>query len=480
MTVHVVVVGAGVAGLSAAHGLRRSLGPAARITVFEASDRVGGKVASSEVGGLLVDDGAESLLARRPEALDLVHEIGLDDALESPATGGASVFLGGRLRRLPTHQLMGIPTDLREVAAGDILSVPALLRLPLDHVRPRTRIDADVSIGEYVTRRLGREVVDRLVEPLLGGVYAGHADDLSLDATLPQLGTAVRVQSSLLVAARDIQRLGAASASAPFVTLRGGMGQLPEAIVAATEATVRTRSRVTALRRSPGGWQLTVGSGRSAEVVYADAVVVAAPAQPAAALLRHAVPAAAAELGRIDYASVALVTYLIPRASVRRLPPGSGFLVPPSESRVVKAATFSTAKWAWLASAARDQVVIRCSVGRFGETHDLERSDADLAWIAFQELEAAVGPLGEPTATRVTRWDEALPQYRVGHLATVARIRSAVSRHTGLAVCGAAYDGVGIPACISSADAAVITITRALAAGRPPSSATRSRGRMDA
>jgi oxygen-dependent protoporphyrinogen oxidase len=482
MTVHVAVVGGGVAGLSAAHGLRQSLGPTAQITVFEAAGRIGGKVTGSEVGGVVVDEGAESLLTRRPEAIDLVGELGLDNSLEAPATGGASVFVGGRLRRLPSHQLMGIPTDLRELDAGDLLSVPGLLRLPLDFVLPRTRIDGDVSLGEFVTHRLGREVVDRLVEPLLGGVYAGHADDLSLDATLPQLGTAARMQPSLLHAARDLQRSGTATTAQPFASLRGGMWQLPLAIADAAGATIRTHTAVTALRRSPGGWQLTLGSGRGAQQAYADAVVVAVPAGPAAALLQRVAPAAAADLAQLEYASVALITYVLPRSATEHLPRGSGYLVPPSEARVVKAATFSTAKWGWLASQAPDRSVIRCSVGRFGETHDLQRDDAELGWVAFQELQAAVGPLGVPLATRVTRWDEALPQYRVGHLARVARIRAGVARHPALAVCGAAYDGVGIPASIGSAHSAVREIARAVsqAGGHRAAAGDESRGRMDA
>jgi oxygen-dependent protoporphyrinogen oxidase len=477
MKAHVAVIGGGVAGLTAGYGLRRELGGSATITVFEASDRVGGKVTASAVGEVVVDEGAESLLTRRPEAIDLVREVGLADLLEAPAVGGASVFLGARLRRLPSHQLMGIPTDLRELAAADLLSVPALMRLPLDFVLPRTEIVGDISLGEFVGRRLGPEVVERLVEPLLGGVYAGHAHELSLDATLPQLGTAVRMQPSLLHAARDLQRSGTATAAHPFASLRGGMWQLPTAIADAGALTVRTGAPVTALRRSPGGWQLTVDQAGRREQVYADAVVIAVPARPAAALLSAVAPAAAAELGQIEYASVALVSYELPRSLGERLPAGSGYLVPPGEARVVKAATFSSAKWAWLAKTAGNRAVLRCSIGRFGETHDLERDDADLAWVAWQELEAAVGPLGEPLASRVTRWTDALPQYRVGHLGRVARIRAAVAKHPAIAVCGAAYDGIGIPACIASAHTAVRDVMRTLTAGEAVEA---TRGKMDA
>jgi protoporphyrinogen/coproporphyrinogen III oxidase len=475
MTTRVAIVGGGMAGLTAGYGLRQVLGPQAAITVFEAADTIGGKVSGSVVGEITVDEGAESLLTRRPEAIDLVREVGLADQLEPPAVSGASVFLGGRLRRLPAHQVMGIPTDLREVAAADLLSVPALMRLPMDYVLPRTEIVGDISLGEFVSRRLGHEVVDRMVEPLLGGVYAGHAYELSLDATLPQLGTAVRMQPSLLHAAHDLQRAGTATAAHPFASLRGGMWQLPPAIADAGALTVRTGAAVTSLRRSPGGWQLSIAEAGQTRQEYADAVVVAVPAGPAAALLSRVAPAAAAELGQIEYASVALVSYELPRDRAV-LPPGSGYLVPPSEARVVKAATFSSAKWAWLAREAGDRAVLRCSIGRFGETHDLDRNDADLAWVAWQELEAAVGPLGEPLASRVTRWTDSLPQYRVGHLARVARIRAAVAKHPALAVCGAAYDGIGIPAVVGSAHTAVRDVLRTLtAAGSQP-----ARGRMDA
>jgi oxygen-dependent protoporphyrinogen oxidase len=462
---HVAVVGGGIAGLAAAHAVRRLAGGAVRITVYEGSGRIGGKLHGSDVAGLPVDEGAESMLARRPEGVALARAVGLADDVVHPAVEGARVATEGGLRPLPRRQLMGIPGDLRELAATGVLSLPALLRLPLDHVLPRTPVVDDVSIGRYVRARLGREVVDRLVEPLLGGVYAGHADELSLDATVPQLSGAVRMERSLLKATTQV--MGSATRGGPvFAGLRGGMGVLPAAVAAASGAEVRTGAMVRELRRlSGGGWRLVVGPARAPETVAADAVILAAPAPAAARLLRRTAPFASAELAQIEYASVAILTFAFPRSAVASPLPGTGFLVPPVAGTTVKAATYASQKWGWLGEADPDTVIVRCSVGRHGDETDLQRSDDELAWLALAELQALTGLVGAPIDTRVTRWGGGVPQYAVGHLRRVSRIHTAVAEQPGLAVCGAAYDGVGVPACVASADAAARQVMRAVAAG---------------
>ncbi len=462
---HIAVVGGGIAGLAAAHAVRRLAGGAVRITVFEGSDRIGGKLHASEVAGLAVDEGAESMLARRPEGVALARTVGLGADVVHPAVEGAQVATEGGLRPLPRRQLMGIPGDLRELATTGLLSLPALLRLPLDHVLPRTPVDEDIAIGRYVRARLGSEVVDRMVEPLLGGVYAGHADELSLDATVPQLSGAVRMERSLLKATRQV--MGSATRGGPvFASLRGGMGALPDAVAAASGAEIRTGAMVRELRRLPGGrWRLVIGPTRSPETVEADGVIVAAPAAAASRLLRRTAPFAAAELAQIEYASVAIITYAFPRSAVVSPLHGTGFLVPPRAGTTVKAATFSSHKWGWLGHADPDTVIVRCSVGRHGDEADLQRADDELAWLALDELRELTGLAGAPIDTRVTRWGGGVPQYAVGHLRRVSRIHAAVAEQPGLAVCGAAYDGVGVPACIASADAAARQVMRAVAAG---------------
>lgn len=458
-TKHVVVVGGGISGLAAAWALRRSP-EAPRVTVVEGSARVGGKLMLGDTGGVVLDAGAESVLMRRPEAVDLIRAVGLGDQLVHPATQGAGVLVNGTMRPLPRHQLMGIPYDLRELAACGVLSTRALLRLPLDRVLPPTDVGEDVSIGELVSHRLGHQVVDRLVEPLLGGVYAGHAHDLSLGATLPEVLHAVREEPSLLGAVGRLRSAAPPGDGPVFATVRGGLGRLPEAVARASGAEVLTGATAESLTRVGRRWRVVAGGRR----LEADAVVLAVPAPAMADLLASVSAGAVAELATLRYASVALVTYVFPRVAFDRLPEGTGFLVPPAEDRVVKATTYSSLKWGWLVEDHPEVVVLRASVGRFGETHDLARDDDDLAWAALGEVAAVTDVRDAPLAHSVTRWDEALPQYAVGHPQRVERIRSSLARAPGLALCGAALDGVGIPACIASARTAADRVLADLAA----------------
>jgi protoporphyrinogen/coproporphyrinogen III oxidase len=459
---HVAVVGGGIAGLAAALFLARHGGDALRVTVLEASPRIGGKLSVSEVAGIPVDEGAEALLVRRPEGAELVRLAGLGDELVAPVTMAASVWSAGALRPVPSGHVMGVPGDLRALAASGLLSLRGLGRVPLDHLLPQTPVDDDVAIGRYVTARLGREVVDRLLEPLLGGVYAGHADELSLDATVPQLSQAVRSSRSLIDGVRRVIAANPGNGEPVFNALTGGMGRLPAAVAAASGAEVRTGTTVRGLRRTSAGWRLTTGPAREPEHVDADAVVLALPARPAGRLLADEVPAASAQLAGIDYASVAIVTLALPRSAFPRPLRGSGFLVPPVEGRVVKAVTYSSRKWGWLADADPDTVIVRLSIGRYGEEHDLQRTDQELAAAARAELADALGVRGEPIDTRVTRWGGSLPQYAIGHRHRVAGVRAAVAQVPGLAVCGAAYDGVGIPACVATARTAAESVLRGL------------------
>ncbi|MFJ4521305.1 protoporphyrinogen oxidase [Streptomyces sp. NPDC088810] len=448
---HVVVIGAGIAGLAAAH---RLLGRGARVTVLEAGDRVGGKLLPGEIAGVRVDLGAESMLARRPEAVTLAREAGLGEALQPPATATASIWTRGALRPMPKGHVMGVPGTA--AALCGVLSDEGLARIERDADLPRTEIGDDVAVGEYVAARLGREVVDRLVEPLLGGVYAGDAYRISMRSAVPQLFQAARAHASLTEGVREIQAKAAAQQQTGpvFMGIAGGIGRLPLAVAASVRARggeILTGTPARELRReAAGGWRITAGE----RVLHADAVIVAVPAPAAAALLRAESPGAAAELAAVEYASMALVTLAYRRTGLS-LPEGSGFLVPPVDGRTIKASTFASHKWAWIAEQNPDVVVLRTSVGRHGETEVLGRDDADLVEISRHELREATGLDAVPLETRVTRWTDGLPQYPVGHHARVARIREQVAGLPGLAVCGAQYDGVGIPACIASAHAAV-------------------------
>jgi oxygen-dependent protoporphyrinogen oxidase len=442
--VRVVVIGGGLAGLTAAYLL---VAEGHEVTVLEAAPRVGGKLCRLEVGGALVDVGAEAMLNRRPEGVDLARELGLD--VVHPAVQSSRIWTRGELRPLP-RSVMGVPVDLAELRASGVLSDAGLARVEAE--TPGTALGEDLSVGELVASRLGDEVVDRLVEPLLGGVYAGHARRLSARATVPQL-VALAERGSLLGAELP-------SSDVPvFAGLAGGVARLTETLVErlAERADVRTGATVRELTRTTAGFVVTVGPTTGIEGIEADAVVLATPAAPTARLLGDAAPAAATGLAGIDYASMVVVTLAFELDQVAHLGDSSGFLVPPVDRHQIKASTFSFAKWGWVGEAGAGQGVghLRTSLGRQGEEASLQRSDDDLVAASLADLAEAAGITARPVATHVQRWGGGLPQYAVGHLDRVARIRDAVGAVPGLAVCGAAYDGVGIPAVIASARAAV-------------------------
>lgn len=450
----VAVVGGGIAGLAAAHGIAAA---GADVVVLEASESLGGKLRLGDVAGVQVDLGAEAMLAARPEGVGLAREVGLSDAIVHPATMESMLWNRDRLVPLP-RTFMGVPGDVKVL--DEVLSRAGQMRAAVESRLPETELlGHDVSIGYLVEERLGREVVDRLVEPLLGGVYAGHAREISTLAAVPQLMNLLKQEGSLTKAAAAA--LSRPSTGPVFAGLSGGIGQLPGAI--ASGLTVETGADVSGLRRVEQGWELDV-AGR---VMTADAVVLATPAFVTGRLVRDVAPVAAHELERIEYASMAIITLAFP---LHDFPPvtGSGFLVPAVDGHDIKAVTFSHRKWQWVADAgaAEGVVVMRCSIGRHRDDA-LQREDAELVEMALADLGKAIGLSARPLDVYVQRWVDGLPQYAVGHLDRVSMIRSEISRQPGLTVCGAAYAGVGIPACIASAKEAVADVLAHLGTMEP-------------
>lgn len=450
----VVVVGGGIAGLTAARDVLVTA-PGTHVVVLDASDRVGGKLRREEVGGHLVDVGAEAMLAVRPEAVDLVGELADAGDIVTPRTTSARVWSRGALHPLPRTRI-GIPFANSDVHG---LLTPDEERRMRAESEPAP-VGDDVSVGDYVAGRLGDAVVDRLVEPLLGGVYAGRARQLSLRATMPAVWEAARAGESLLSAPAVDPQAGAPRP--PFIGIAGGVGRLPELLAADVlrrGGRIESRTIVRALDRGPSGWSVVSGPTTQASGLEADAVVLAVPPPAAARLLAEVAPTASVALGEIEVASVAVITLAVPKREVATWQ-GSGFLVPPVDGRGIKASTFSSAKWGWLAAEGDDTAYVRASVGRAGEAATLQRDDADLVELAAREVAEAVGaPPLTLVDTHVQRWGGGLPQYAVGHVDRVARVRRAVAAVPGLAVAGAAYDGVGVPAVIASAHAAADAIT---------------------
>lgn len=439
----VVVIGGGIAGLSAAYFLADALGPDA-VTVLEQTDQLGGKLRAVELAGHPVDVGAEAMLARRPEGVDLARAVGLGDRLHAPTTTSSRLWLDGGLRPMPAGTMMGVPADLDAVAEAGVLSADSLARAAAEASSTHEPLTEDVSVGDLITERLGRDVLDRLVDPLLGGVYAAPAGQISLRAAIPALAARLADGGSLVAAARAATAAGAVRTGPVFMSFPGGLAELPAALARSGFQT-RTRTAVRVLRRTPDGFALECGPVPEPVHLDADAVVMAAPPGKTGPLLRELAPVASTALGEIGSTSVAVVSLAFRDIT---LPAASGFLVPATERRAIKGATFSSQKWP---IGADGVTLLRASLGRAGEPTVLQREDAELVRLVRHELRSLLGVDAEPIDTAVTRWGGGLPQYTPGHVERVARIRAAVADVPGLAVCGAAYDGVGVPACIASA-----------------------------
>ncbi|EHR62073.1 protoporphyrinogen oxidase [Saccharomonospora cyanea] len=463
---HVVVVGAGVAGLSAAWRLRAELGADARITVCDAASVPGGKIRTVELAGRRFDVGAEAVLARRPEAMALMREAGLGDQVVHPTAASGSVRALGRTLPLPKGTVMGIPASAEAVAG--LLSPEGVRAVAEEPDAPALTLpEHDVSLGGLLRRRFGDEVVDRLVDPLLGGVYAGGADGLGLRATLPAVAAAVDAGASSLTEAAASTLPRRPSTEPVFATLRGGLGGLVDRLVEGSAAELRLGQPVRELHRRPGGgWRLRLGAAAAAHAppdsdLEADAVVLAVPPPAASRLLASVAPDAAAAYGEMELASMAVVALALPEGT--ELPPTSGVLIGERERRsdgnrfTAKAFTFSARKWAHHGEEG-GPLLVRGSVGRFGETRSLQVTDDDLVARVRSDLAELTGVTAEPVDVHVMRWGGGLPQYGVGHTERVARIEHAVARLDGLAVAGAALHGVGVPACVATGTAAALRV----------------------
>ncbi len=463
-----MIVGGGVTGLAAAYRLTR-LAPAGslQVSVLEAQERFGGKIRTEAFADRRVDVGADSLLTRVPQAIALCRELGLGDELVAPVTEQPFVWTRGRLRPLPPRMLAGMPDGVGAVAATGTLSRAGMLRAGLDFLLPSRPLSADVSIGRLVRGRLGREVFERLIDPLLGGIHGGSADELSVRATAPQLAMAIGSRKGLIRGSRTLA--GGAHGSPPgpmFLSLSGGLAGLIDALISASAAStelrteLRTGTPVEALERGPDGRVRALLAG--GDQLIADHVILATPAHASAGIVQPACPEAARALARIQYASVATVLLAYPAAALAAPLGGSGFLVPRTEGRMLTACTWASAKWPQLAG---EPLLLKASVGRFRDERALQLDDAALVDRVHAELSAAMGLRQAPAQARVMRFERALAQYEVGHLELVARIDAALAQLPGVSVAGAAYRGVGVAACVRDGEAAAARITAALAHG---------------
>lgn len=459
----VLVIGGGIAGVAAAHRLRQQLGGGIEIMLAESSDRLGGKIHTVPFAGLGVETGAESLLAARPEPQALAAEVGLDQDLRRPGPSPAALYLDGKLKPFPANTFMGLPANPADIAeylpSG---GRPETVRPRRGH-GPLLAAGQDRTIGELVADELGTEVRDRILEPILAGVYAGDLNRLSVQAVMPQLAAKLREHSRLTDAVAAMlpkRNPDAPKRQNPLATIEGGLSRLVKSTAEAAKPELRLRTTVRQLRRHGTGWLAVCGPVPKPTLIEADAVVVALPAAPAARLLAPHASTTTDALRDVDYASVALATFAFPAGTT--LPDHSGFLVPAVSGHAIKAATFYTQKWPHLASA-DNAIVMRVSLGRYGDEHTLQRVDGDLADLALSEVRQCLdNDLPTPSKWRINRWGGGLPQYTVGHVQRMETARAELEQIGNVALAGAAADGVGIAACIASGRQAADDIARQL------------------
>jgi protoporphyrinogen/coproporphyrinogen III oxidase len=479
------VVGAGITGLVAA---RRLAADGARVTVFEEESRVGGQLDGATVAGRHVDLGAESVFTAAPGPLELIDELGLTDQLVSSGTGTTWIWTEHGLRPLPEGFTPAGPSRLGPVLRSGALSLRGMLRAGLEPLVPGSSLDHDVAVGDYLQRRFGREVTERLVDPLLGGLHAGDVHRLSLRAATPQLAALAGRHRSLLLRRRPPPRPGPA-----FVTLSAGLAALAQRLaddlagaeVAGADlagadlagadlagadlagagragAELRLGVRVKAVDRlATGSLRLSLAD---ADPWEGDAVVLATPARVAAELLAASSPVAAGALARLRTASVvvAALAYPAAAATVPAIAQGTGILVPSTRGKLLKAATFLSTKWPHHAD---DEVfLIRVSAGRAGDDRAIELDDAPLLAQLHRELADATGLGLAPLGSTVRRWPATMPQLEVGHRERLETITAALARDLpGVALAGAPYHGPGLASCLRSAALAVETLGGAIA-----------------
>jgi oxygen-dependent protoporphyrinogen oxidase len=456
---HVVVVGAGITGLTTAFTLA-TRDPSLRVTVLEASHRVGGKILTTPFAGRPIDCGADAFLARVPEAHELCDELGIAGMLTSPAERSALVWARGELRRLPGGLVLGVPTDMEALASSGIVSADGVARAtrdldatagPAGEPPGDPEGEGDLSVGQLVRGRLGDEVYEQLVAPLLSGVNAGDADRLSVAAGAAQLATAARRHPSLVIGLREQQQAALDAGSDPsapvFHGIPVGTQTLTDLLLARLTGAgtpVHLSCPVESLERNGDGYVLRTPQGP----IEADRVVLCTPAPVAARLLADIAPTAAEGLAELEYASAAMVTLAVPRAALAHPLDASGFLVGAADRLpTLTACSWASAKWAHLADP--DVAVLRVSAGRHGDTAALDLTDQDLVDALGVDLGTTMGLTGAPIEHRVTRWWDGLPQFRPGHLGRVRAWREDVAEHApGVVLAGAAYDGLGLPACV--------------------------------
>jgi oxygen-dependent protoporphyrinogen oxidase len=447
----VAIVGAGISGLTVAHRLAER-DPSCDVVVLEADAVTGGKLRNVDVGGMSLPAGADSILARKPWAVELCRELGIGSELVEPRAAGAYLWTERGLVAYPSGTAFGIPGDLGDVFRWPGVSRAGRRRALTDLVKRKRHADGDESLGSLLRRRLGDEATDRAIAPLLAGLYAGDVDELSVQATFPELQRWERTQGSLLRGAQAaVRRSASADAGPMFLKPRAGVQRLSDELARRLGDRVHTRARVVGLDEAGGSWRVHTDT----DALDVDAVVCTGNATTIAGLLPAG--AAAATLADVRFVSTGAVLLIYPRGTGPRLPEGSGFVVPRGAAPMT-ACTWLSSKWP--DPAYGDRAVLRCFVGAAGEEDLLDAPDEELIDACSRHLAALLPLPAHPEHAAVVRWPAAMPQYAVGHLERAKRVRDRLP--AGIFVTGQSLDGVGIADCVRAAGEAADAVTRSL------------------
>jgi oxygen-dependent protoporphyrinogen oxidase len=459
----IAIIGGGISGLAAAFDLeqRRQAAHDVEYTLYESSSRLGGVLRTEHVHGCVVEAGPDSFVTEKPWAADLCRSVGLGDELigSNDADRNTYILTRGRLVEMPDGLMFMVPTKILPTGLSPLFSWKTKLRMAQELFHPPRAVNHDESVADFVERHYGREMVDRLADPLLSGIYGGESSSLSVRAVLQRFAEMERTHGSLgraMLAARKKMSSGPRKPAPPlFTSLRNGMQSLAEAIVSRLNpASLLTSTAVKAIEPASGGWTVSVGPQEE----HFDAVIVALPGPAAAELLRNVSRDLSSELGAIQYGSSITVGLEYDLEVRRALPPGFGFLVPRSEGKRLLAATFVHNKFPHRAP--EDRALLRCFFAGNNAESVWDLTDERIVGIVRDELQQILGPQicglrAEPLLARVYKWKGAMAQYGVGHLERLERIETLRTAMPGLGLAGNAYRGIGVPDCVRSGRDAV-------------------------
>ena len=451
----VVIIGGGIAGLSAAYSLRehQKQGSAFEILILERKDRVGGNIRTEKVDGFIVEGGPDCFLSEKPWAMELCRRIGMEDRFLSTNDSKRKTFVlsGGKLHELPEGVILMVPTKILPLVTSTLISFPGKLRMAMEMFIPRKKTPGDESLGQFVRRRLGKEALDKIAEPLVAGVHAGDPETMSIRSSFPKFvqleeehGSLIRGMVKRMATMRKTPRPASSKKKVTmFMTLSGGLTEMIETLVTLLKKSgnteIKTGVEVTGVEKKGDSYEVSISGEAS---IKADSVIIAAPAYAAASLLKGLDPWISERLSTIPYVSTATVSIGFKKKDINHPLNGFGFVVPRTENRKIMAATWTSVKFS--GRAPEDSVLIRCFVGGSKNMELVDMSDADMVKMVRAELKDIMGIDAEPVLTRVFKWKNSMPQYTIGHDERIESMEEKLAKHHGLYLAGSAYHGIGI------------------------------------